>query len=316
MQNKGFTLIELLAVIIVLAIVALITTPVVGNIIEKSKKSTAIESGTNLLKTAEMYMISSKKDYGTIDVLNSNLRYNGKKPEFGEVQITKYGKSRMYAYIKGYCLTKSYDGKIIASKKTKEECKQDSVPICKAVEQVTTGTLSTGNFSYGDEYVCDLGDSEDSKNLTFFILDSNEDNVSLIMNQNLGSNVAWSSDGNNHKDEDETKQAVTAKNALLERTSSWIKLKQNQITLPTYNQIKIASGNKIRELPIWMYDYLDRSIHLVSSTSGYWTLTPNDTDSNTAKYVFSSGGVFDVAVDNYAILSIRPVIIIPKIQLS
>ena len=47
-MKKGFTLIELLAVIIVLAIVALIATPIVLDVIEDSKKSTA-ESEANLV---------------------------------------------------------------------------------------------------------------------------------------------------------------------------------------------------------------------------------------------------------------------------
>ena len=38
MKKKGFTLIELLAVIVVLAIIALIATPIVMNIIKSAKK--------------------------------------------------------------------------------------------------------------------------------------------------------------------------------------------------------------------------------------------------------------------------------------
>ena len=38
-SNKGFTLIELLAVIVILAIIALITTPIVLNIINQSKEA-------------------------------------------------------------------------------------------------------------------------------------------------------------------------------------------------------------------------------------------------------------------------------------
>ena len=34
---KGFTLVELLAIIVILAIIALITTPIILNIIEKSR---------------------------------------------------------------------------------------------------------------------------------------------------------------------------------------------------------------------------------------------------------------------------------------
>ena len=40
-MKKGFTLIELLAVIIILAIIALIATPLILNVVEDSKKATA-----------------------------------------------------------------------------------------------------------------------------------------------------------------------------------------------------------------------------------------------------------------------------------
>ena len=47
-MKKGFTLIELLAVIIILAIIALIATPIVTNVVNDAKKSTA-ESEANLI---------------------------------------------------------------------------------------------------------------------------------------------------------------------------------------------------------------------------------------------------------------------------
>lgn len=48
MKKNGFTLIELLAVIIILAIIALIATPIVLNVIDDAKKSAA-ESEANLV---------------------------------------------------------------------------------------------------------------------------------------------------------------------------------------------------------------------------------------------------------------------------
>ena len=47
-MKKGFTLIELLAVIIILAIVALIATPIILNVIEDARKSAA-ESEANMI---------------------------------------------------------------------------------------------------------------------------------------------------------------------------------------------------------------------------------------------------------------------------
>ena len=54
MKNKGFTLIELLAVIVILAIIALIATPIILGIINDSKK----QSGE---RSAELYLDAAKK---------------------------------------------------------------------------------------------------------------------------------------------------------------------------------------------------------------------------------------------------------------
>ena len=53
MKNKGFTLIELLAVIVVLAVIALIATPIVLNLVEKSRVGAAEQSATAYVKAVE-----------------------------------------------------------------------------------------------------------------------------------------------------------------------------------------------------------------------------------------------------------------------
>ena len=53
-SNKGFTLIELLAVIVVLAIIALIATPMVLNIIDEAKKGAAKNSAYAYIHAVEM----------------------------------------------------------------------------------------------------------------------------------------------------------------------------------------------------------------------------------------------------------------------
>ncbi len=52
-NKKGFTLIELLAVIVVLAIIALIATPIVMNTIKNAKKGAAERTADNYIKQVE-----------------------------------------------------------------------------------------------------------------------------------------------------------------------------------------------------------------------------------------------------------------------
>ncbi len=61
-NKKGFTLIELLAVIVVLAIIALIATPIVMNTIKNAKKGAAERSADNYVKAVEQKVAESKID--------------------------------------------------------------------------------------------------------------------------------------------------------------------------------------------------------------------------------------------------------------
>ena len=64
MKNKGFTLIELLAVIVILAIIALIATPIVLGIIEDSRESAKINSAQFMIDGVQTaYAVSYTKSY-------------------------------------------------------------------------------------------------------------------------------------------------------------------------------------------------------------------------------------------------------------
>lgn len=57
MKSKGFTLIELLAVTVIIAVVSLITVPLVMDMIEKTKKGAFESSAYGIIKSAEqVYM--------------------------------------------------------------------------------------------------------------------------------------------------------------------------------------------------------------------------------------------------------------------
>ena len=66
MGRKGFTLIELLAVIVILAIIALIATPIVLGIIEDARNGSAERSAEYILKNVELaYSAAYLKDYSS-----------------------------------------------------------------------------------------------------------------------------------------------------------------------------------------------------------------------------------------------------------
>ena len=62
MRKKGFTLIESLAVIVILAIIALIATPIVMNVIEGAKEGAAERSAENYLRAVETAIAEERLD--------------------------------------------------------------------------------------------------------------------------------------------------------------------------------------------------------------------------------------------------------------
>ena len=109
-MKKGFTLIELLAVIVILAIIALIATPIVLNIISDTKKNASLRSAEFYMDAVE-YAIANTVlngdpiENGTYSILeNGNIcleydtdskcsreleiEMNGEKPKNGEITIT------------------------------------------------------------------------------------------------------------------------------------------------------------------------------------------------------------------------------------
>ena len=76
-NKKGFTLIELLAVIVVLAIIALIATPIVMNTIKNAKKGAAERSADNYVKAVEQKVAESRIDGTKIANGTYNIQQDG-----------------------------------------------------------------------------------------------------------------------------------------------------------------------------------------------------------------------------------------------
>lgn len=98
-KSQGFTLVELLAIIVILAVIAFITVPVILNVVDDSKEKAAIDSVQGIKKTLEQYYISFDfkdevfKGYNcTFPDDCEEIDYNGKKPSEGQITIDKNGK--------------------------------------------------------------------------------------------------------------------------------------------------------------------------------------------------------------------------------
>ena len=364
MNKRGFTLIELLAVIVILAIIALIAVPIVLNIIDETKSNAMLRSADFYLDAVEYtisdaYLIHGGLTDGEYPITpDGNLcktalpcseentikvEVNGETPTSGKIAITNGNISSIELnYKDGKTIVKNSDGDLVYQEIT-EPIKLCTANTTKAkafvyssgdpglessyAEEEVGLLASDGDvFAKGVAYTCNFIDDSEANNMTFFVLSSTEDTVTLIAGFNLKSltgdvhTVAWSSDGNNHKDEPEDKQAVTAKAALAERIANWSnanggKLSEEQmstIKLPTAYQIAEAvgqtfSGSDISGLPTWLNSYTKAPI-----AYGYWTSTPSADYSTNAWNVSSEGFVsnFNVATGND--YGVRPVITISK----
>ena len=139
MKNKGFTLIELLAVIVILAIIALIATPIVLNIIDDTKESSAKESVNLYARAIQQSVARYQLNNPGASVLSGTFTASN-----GGKTLTSNGKT----------LQVEYTGENI---------------ICNSIQISKEGTVKlnectvngNGNYSYGYEnetevYTCSL----------------------------------------------------------------------------------------------------------------------------------------------------------------
>lgn len=99
-NDKGFTLIELLAVIIILAIIALITTPIVLNVINQAREDAAEDSAWGAIEAVRMAYaqaqlnsaVPAKADVtfsstGDATIGGEKVVVSGTKPTGGKITI-------------------------------------------------------------------------------------------------------------------------------------------------------------------------------------------------------------------------------------
>ena len=94
MKKKGFTLIELLAVIVILAIIALIATPLVLKYIEKSRKESKVDSAYSFVRNLET-------EIANFSIKNNGKKYNGQPTDKGYYELTSFENSDIDTTVKG-----------------------------------------------------------------------------------------------------------------------------------------------------------------------------------------------------------------------
>ncbi len=117
MNKKGFTLVEMLAIVVILAVIALITTPLILGIIDNSRKS-AFASSVNSMKeaiendignrdfsTAISYTYTNGSLYANIDSRQEAVDMKGSiaDAKAGIGTVDSLGNVRVAVYSDKYC---------------------------------------------------------------------------------------------------------------------------------------------------------------------------------------------------------------------
>lgn len=124
MNKRGFTLIELLAVIVILAIIALIATPLILNVIDQAKEGAARSSAYGYANAVEKHLALQQLDAEEAVPFDGvftdiNVPIKGNKPTSVSLVLSRGIIIGGTITIDGYISEFDTDGKIITI--TKEE---------------------------------------------------------------------------------------------------------------------------------------------------------------------------------------------------
>ena len=276
MKKNGFTLIELLAVIVILAIIALIATPIILGIINDAREK-ANERSVELYASAVRNGIASYQ----LTHLNAPTKFSDLNVNYeGDVVCEK---EELYLdgsfYLEGCTINK---GKNKYNYGTKQENTTYLNDVCDPVNIAVEGA-----YTMGDEYSCNPGDGQKR---TFYLLEDGDNTVikngmtssnevTLIMDSDIVEEIEWltvdryiTAGGQDLSNDDDACQhmslcvtteygPLTALEALQEATKNW----EVKVNMPTKEQISAVSyGN------FFNYPWLGSGYWVSSYDSGLW----------------------------------------------
>jgi prepilin-type N-terminal cleavage/methylation domain-containing protein len=304
-RGKGFTLIELIAVLVIMAIIALIVTPLVMNIIRKARISADKRSVDAYGRSIELAIAGYLLDTGKFptEVSQLTIEYLGNKVECETTQIN----TDSSVYLAGCTVA----GRNVENY-TYGEDKTSPAPTYTAYQVGDTVTYNSINYyvikdSSASEETVTLLKAEP---LTYEeITTYSAGTGAQTSNQNGYGGMQYHSSSNVYstsyvKTTVDAWKAAKAPAALDARLITIDELKDNlgydvqQECTGSCYQV----GRKSDNTPAWVYN----------SNYWYWTMSPNNDSASTVWYVYIDGSLDGSAVVyNYSGV-VRPVITISK----
>ena len=324
-KNKGFTLVELLAVIVILALIALIATPIILNVINDAKKQAAKDSAYGYMDAVEKYIVSSELEDKSIqdgrysvEELNKKISVKGSTPDNGNIEIKNSSVKSYDIGIDGYVVR---NGKVDKVSTTKS-FKNGTAVYYNPVSREKCNDYTEANSTTGKNSGC----------MKWYVFNDKEGNatVNVILDHNTTANVAWNSTGNNSemkevadalkkdtKDWKNTARLITA-NEVAKITGNTgfdaTQLGQVWFYLDSNNQTQTTNASN-KSKYAWLFDYTKECTNYGcnkqdSSTEGYWTSTRKIGE--TTIWHVNRVGFLSAHVMTLNCYGVRPVITISK----
>ena len=327
-KNKGFTLVELLAVIVILALIALIATPIILNVINDAKKQAAKDSAYGYMDAVEKYIVSSELEDKSIqdgtyrvEELNKKISVKGSTPDNGNIEIKNSSVKSYDIGIDGYVVRNGKVEKVSTTKSFKNGTAVYYNPVsgekCKSSEAVSTTGTKSGCMKW-------------------YVFNDKEGNatVNVILDHNTTANVAWNSTRSNSemkevkkalendtKDWKNTARLITANGiAKITEHPTFDASRENQdrFCLDTNkpDTANWCAKTKGTSKYTWLFDYTsvctDYGCNISDSSNwGYWTSIPYK-DNTINVWVVNSYGSLTLDYVTRTVVGIRPVITISK----
>jgi len=321
MKNKGFTLVELMGVIILIGVISVIIVPVVKDVIKEAKQKGYENQVNTIVESAKNWAASNidlLPETDSILVKIETLKKEGfleNKKLINPVSDEEMNACVMITYNEDYNQYEyEYNEKCFAPNPIIEytdNCMEDSNAECSA------GTLLNVPVNNQEKY-------------NFYVLDDTGIELTLIMEQNLGSTVAWNVTNDN------AQGPLTALAELEKLTSGWTNIQTKEyiyvddgdmnrynIAEPFIMRARMLTRTevlKIQEennniMPTFLYQNLD-SDDTTALPLGYWLSTADRNFTTCAVHMHYDGKLYGYTDRDYINVSgkhgLRPVIEISK----
>ena len=257
-MKKGFTLIELLAVIVILAVISLIATPMILGVIETSKESSAKVSAYGYIDAVETQVAINELDANKTNIEDGVYEVEELKNTYGLVvkgelptsnSWVKIEKGQVVDYslkIGEYVVNYSESG-VTITKGGKITTKPDGLTKSGATKVEASETDTHRGIVYLDptnlSNVCNAENSISTTEtktgcMKWYIFNDDGDNYTMILDHNTTARIKWNDDNKNVSYESSNLKAVVDD---LVTTSGW-EVTPRLITAEEINTITGKTG--------------------------------------------------------------------------